>query len=333
MTEIADHKLTKILIDWLRYTVGMECLYDDVEDIDKTDRGILARVEDMLGVYGLEWEQGANLYGYRIGWYCGGIRICWGGNDDTVMIDLSGEGCRLLETLRPDMEWYKFIESIQQVRRFNISRLDVACDTFGTLKMSQIIKYTLEYRYVSVYKSIPRIVMGREETVDFGSRQSNVMLRIYNKTLERQQRVTDPDVVIPEGWVRLEFELKNDGCDAFIRSWQSTGNISESYFGLLANQLNFVQKRESNLSRSKVVAWWRKLLGNAKKIPLAYQGGLEYNLQSLRRYVIGQAGSSIRAYIEYHDGDITPLLDAVQTREYNVRQRELLATKQMADHQ
>ncbi len=324
----------KILIDWLTFTVGVDALLDMdkayherefFESVRYSGANILEKACGILGLRlaDVNFLERRGWYGYEMGYVCGGIRICYGGCD-TVMVDLSGEGCRLVESLAVNHDWLRVIQRVQSFSRRNFSRLDIACDTFGTLKMSQIFKYVEEFRYISRWKMLPRIVKGREETVDFGSPKSRTMLRIYNKSLERRCKVDD-SVEVPEDWVRCELQLRNDAVDSFLREWVACQDVSKVYFGIMANQLRFVKSREKNLARSVTVAWWRRFLDNSAPIRLLYNGGLAYNLQSLEKYLYGQAGSSMKAWLVLSDWDVDTMLDMVARRKVNDRQQALIS--------
>ena len=231
----------KILVDWLTCTLGINCFMRDFVGLEEkdfrdkdpldtaldashfTDEAVLSHVIHFLGLPSdTKLMPGRAHYGYGKWYFYGGIRLAWG-NCDTIMIDMTGEG-----------------------------------DTQGKggLRMRDILRFTLDGRYVSRWKLPPRIVQGREETVDFGSPKSRTMLRIYNKSLERECKLTD-DISIPENWVRCELQLRNDAVDSFIREWMKSGDISACYFGIMANQLRFVKERKENASRSEIVKWWR----------------------------------------------------------------------------
>lgn len=266
----------KILVDWLTCTLGINCFMRDFVRLGEkdfrnkdpldtaldashfTDEAVLSHVIHFLGLPSdTKLMPGKAHYGYGKWYFYSGIRLAWG-NCDTIMIDMTGEGCRLFETLVPDLDWLTFIKKVTKMQVHNFSRLDVACDTQGKggLRMRDILRFTLDGHYVSRWKLPPRIVQGREETVDFGSPKSRTMLRIYNKSLERECKLTD-DISIPENWVRCELQLRNDAVDSFIREWMKSGDISACYFGIMANQLRFVKERKENASRSEIVKWWR----------------------------------------------------------------------------
>lgn len=339
----------KILVDWLTCTVGTNCFLQDFAYPEKfndlvndeifnaqyyTDDSILSAIKRFLGLPDCtEFCAKRGLYGYSTMYVCGGIRIAWGGCD-TIMIDLSGEGCRLLESLVPGMDWLELIKRVQRQQRHNFSRMDIACDVMSGLKMSTLLWYALHGQYVSRWKSSPRIVQGREETIDFGCPSSRTMLRIYNKTLERRCKV-DKNIAVPDGWVRLELQLRDDAVDSAVREWIRCSDVSAVYFGLMSNHLRFVKSRptgETNLKRLEVMSWWREFLDNARPIKLAYTGGLEYNLQSLEKYLFQQAASSIKAWLVLQNWDADKLVQMVAHRQCNDKQEALIHTMMAVDN-
>lgn len=324
----------QILVDYITFTVGRECfLVDNVDpgEVDETDRGILQRLREVFGLYEVEFISRRGLYGYDVGMCKGGITLCWGGTD-TIMIQMSGEGCRLYESINPTFDWLSLIQLVLGMRKHNFSRLDIACDTFGQLNMRKLIDYTLSQRYVSQFVDYLVGQGNKEESIIFGSPSSRMRLRIYNKTMERVRELGTTEGV-PTDWIRLEFQLRNAAADSFIRSWITANDISVVYFGIIANQLRYVKERETNVSRSVMTSWWRKFLGNAGAIKIAYQGGLEYNLQSLQKYVFGQAGSSIRTWCELTDYDMDKLIAIVREKKLNERQKSLIEVLAEMEHE
>ena len=78
--------------------------------------------------------------------------------------------------------------------------------------------------------------------------------------------------------------------------------------------------------RVELAVWWEQLLRGAGKIKLAFCGGREYNLDSLQRYVLQQAGSSIRTYLEVFGAD--DLVKRVKNRPLSQAQLDLLSSAQ-----
>lgn len=311
----------KILIDWYSSTRNLEGF---VGESDLSEQSVLSSLDRFLGAE-LPWQPFSPRNGYQMAYSCSRhITVMWQRKEGDLFLDFTGEGCRLIESLNPNHDWFKFLVRCSQQRCYHCSRLDVACDTFGDLTMKSVIRFSLAQRYISRWRLLPRVVQGREETVDFGSPQSRTMLRIYNKTLERRCKV-DANIDVPEKWVRVELQMRNEACDSFLREWMSCGDLGRVYFGIVGNQLRFVNAvSEGHSERSKTVQWWARFLEHNGSLSLAYAGGLEYNLDSLRRYTLGQAGSSIHTYLMATDWDIDQLIEQVKHRGINARQRALL---------
>lgn len=309
-----------LLVDWCSFTISRFDFFSK----DANEQYIFQRVLSKFGLTSLTWTEFHGRNGYNTGYYSDGISICFGGRDD-LWIEFSGTGCRAWESCNPSSNWEDFIfKMLSCYPSLHFARLDIACDTFELLSGKLLAKYTWAGKYISRWRK-PHCDVGVGIcVVYFGSNKSDFMLRIYDKTLERLARGVEQDV--PSGWIRLEFQLRNKAAQSFLRSWKETGDISVTFFGILRNQLMFVSEvpdRENrNQGRAHVVRWWSKLLANAGRIPMAYCGGMEYNLDSLQRYVLGQSGSSIRTYIEAFGSD--RLLEQVADRPLNDRQAKLL---------
>lgn len=75
------------------------------------------------------------MYGYAYARWYDGIVYAYG-SSDTIYIQMSGTGCRTWETTHPGLTWEKWIKYLQSTyASLHISRLDIACDTFGKLKL------------------------------------------------------------------------------------------------------------------------------------------------------------------------------------------------------
>ena len=107
----------------------------------------------------------------------------------SVILNISGKGCRTIESLNPGFDWFEFFYQFNDMilaKDVHFARLDLACDdTDGILDMKQIIRYTERYQFVCKSKCLPMTVGMREEAAYFGSPKSDRRLRIYNKALEQ----------------------------------------------------------------------------------------------------------------------------------------------------
>lgn len=315
----------KILFDYVCFTVSLLDFLDG-NDENYHYEFIRERIESKFMLSGLTFSARCAFNGYNYSYWSNGIVYCFGGQDH-IYIQMSGTGCRTWESLHPGLTWDSWIRQLQATYgSLHFSRLDVACDTFNLLDIRKIQMATMGEQFVSKWRTYLCQVGNKENSVIFGSAKSNFRLRIYDKTAERKHALgKQSEQDIPENWLRLEYQLRDEAVLSFLRPWQDGGDISEVFFGILKNQLLYYTQFDGhNYDRIKLKPWWKQLLGNVGKIKMAYQGGVDYNLQRLQSYVIGQAGSSIRTYISAYDGDISKLLGAVNSREYNDRQRALL---------
>lgn len=315
-----------LLFDWCAFTVTRL----DVLGPETNGFYIFERICKVFRLRGLSYEKRPGRYGWNICMYSNGISVSFGGRED-VGIELSGSGCRAWETINPGLSWEWFFGYLRSsFGSLHFSRLDVACDTFGLLSTAKIKKCRDQGKWVSRWRH-PEIQDSDIKFVAYwGSSKSDFLCRIYDKTLERiAARAED----VPDKWVRIEFQFRNKAVKSFFNAWEKTGDLSAAFFGLLRNQLvftvNIPDKKNCNYSRVKIAPWWDKLLGNAGRIKMAYCGGMEYNLESLKRYVLGQAGSSVHTYLQVVGAE--RLMADIRSRPLNDRQRALLATAQQME--
>lgn len=319
---------TRILVDYFCFTVSVS-EFQGREETDEKAVYLAQRIESKFYLSGLEFQQRKGMYGYAYSAWYDGIVYAWGGAD-TIYIQMSGTGCRTWETTHPGLAWEKWIKYLQSTyASLHISRLDIACDTFGVLKLKTIQAYTRAGGYISRWKTFLIQEGSSEMAVIWGSSKSDFRLRIYDKTLERKVKGGVDADKVPQGWVRCEFQLRNDAAASFVRSWQANGSIGLTFMGIMNNQLLYVSQYDGkNRDRAVVAPWWSRLLGDAERIPMAYDAGKDYNFDSLKRYIFHQAGSSIKAYLKIMDGDFGPLLQGVEMSALNDRQTELIRSAQ-----
>ena len=323
------HDATRILVDYFCFTVSL-AEFQEYDTSEEKAVYLQQRIEKKFYLTGLEFQQRKGMYGYAYSAWYDGIVYAWGGAE-TIYIQMSGTGCRTWETTHPGLTWEKWIKYLQTTyATLHISRLDIACDTFGLLKLRNIQAFTRAGNYISRWKTFLIQEGSNEMAVIWGSSKSDFRLRIYDKTLERQKKGgAEPDK-LPQGWVRCEFQLRNDAAASFVRSWQACGSIGQTFMGIMRNQLLYVMTYDGkNRDRATPAPWWDKLLGDAEQIHMAYDAGKDYNFDSLKKYIFHQAGSSIKAYLAIMDGDFGPLLQGVAMSSLNDRQTELIRSAQM----
>ena len=137
-------------------------------------------------------------------------------------------------------------------RAKNVSRLDLAIDDYTDdyFTLDSLLDLVQSGRCISKFKSFKYEFSKKigsldytGKTIYFGSRQSNVFLRVYDKALE--QKVSNN-----MKWVRWEFELKNDMAINSINSILKFKSLPTFVFSLLNTYLRFINldnERRSSL--------------------------------------------------------------------------------------
>lgn len=267
-----------VLYDWLSFTVqGMQ-----PED-----------VMDLLHLKSYDWDIRRGFYGYRWRYYFeGGISIHYDGAEDQgVLVEMSGSGCRYFES-NSEIDWntlFFILDHLPEECKLHYTRLDIAFDDHsGILPLDQIVQDTLSENWVSSFRW-SEVQQGAGDnhgcTVYFGSPKSEMRIRIYDKAAERHAEA--------EGhWVRVELQLRRDRASAFI-SRRSQG-LTDLFCAVLLNYLRFVEPSEdSNKSRWPMAAYWDELLHGVVRVRIFSAPGEEYNRDRLEGYVYGMTANAV----------------------------------------
>lgn len=258
-----------------------------------------------------------------------GFQIHW--EDDLVILDASGVGCRTIEELNKDygFDWFRLFQSFYGKilsGHVKISRLDAACDVVNEkyIKLLSIIRCTEEERFVckSDYYYVNK--GNHERAVYFGSPKSNRRLRIYDKKLEQNDTEFD-------SWIRFEFQLRNENAISFILNWVGRhGDIVSTYYGILFDYIRFLNAPKTDVNHScriPTIAWWEKFIGGAPKLSQIYLPGRKYTLQSVADYWNNQCRSTAKllwCVSELrNDGDISVFYDEVMSAKLSKKQSDL----------
>lgn len=281
-----------ILYDWLSFTLKVD------------NPRIITR---LLGMEKVPWQTIKGARGYQERLYFNAISIHFNGRPDMgIWCEMSGQGCRAFETLSalPGDKWKSLFAEIT-LYHANITRLDVASDDHsGMLDINEIIQDTRRKEYVSKSDYWEIVESSKGQTLQFGSPQSDVLIRIYDKAAERH-------CAEGEHWIRCELQLRHERAVAFTRLGLPIG---ESYTGVVINYLRFVDPidSDSNKWRWPIKRYWGEFLCWANAVKIYEAPGLEYNLDRCEKYVIRQAGNAIDAYIKIVG--VPGFLEAIEKR-------------------
>lgn len=301
-----------ILVDWLTVSIRNMSLEKLLEILKLSDQKMEHKYSRWLG----------DLL------YLGGISVHYG---EYLILDMCGSGCRFLESLYDNqINWIDFIEQFLCLEGSHLARLDIACDDKpedgekGILSFKTMARHCEQRRYICRSTKLPRLIKLGEESVIFGAPQSDRRLRIYNKALERG---------VEGHWIRAEFQLRNEAALSFYMRALERADIGQAYQGMLFDYLRFTKEKNNceHTERLTPTRWWRTFCADAKKIKGFYVGGLEYNLESLERYLGNQTSSSMKTYLAAHGGDVSGLLEMADTAKYNKKQEFLVKAQSMVD--
>lgn len=312
---VADIKENIFLYDWLTFTTTCHSL---------------ATLKEELGLTHVQWTDftGHGRYGYRDRMEFGSIHLLFNGREDMgICVEMSGTGCRTFEDHTTLTRKWDDLLSFVLSEDVHITRLDVAFDDHtGLLDIDRISSDTLSLQYVSRLRAYKVEVSGKTDTpvigksVTFGSRASNVLIRIYDKAAERG--FTDG-----RHWIRVEIQLRDDRAYNFLDLCRSF-MLGEAFSGVVLNYLRFIEPdpNDSNKSRWSMADYWAEFLKGASRISIFATPGGEYNEQRLTNYVTEMAGNAISCFVDMYGLDT--LTNALKNRHAKPNKKyELLKKK------
>lgn len=195
------------------------------------------------------------------------------------------------------------VEFLQQIRSVGwFTRLDMAVDDIGAcfFSVEDLRAYLDRQEIVSKFRTwrdVYESTFSSEKTghtLYFGSRQSEVMLRVYDKQLEQKQK--DNEASEPEPWIRWEFELKNRRADIAADILIGNKHIGEIIMGILNNYIHIIVPDDSNRSRCSLNPLWEKFVGAVEKLSLFVKAA-EKSIRDKKRWLIRQCLPTIAGVI------------------------------------
>lgn len=299
MSNHDEQKVTEniVLYDWLSFT-----LLDE-----KYNPAVVA---EEIGLADINWESIKGMHGYQERLYYNGISIHHNGINPGIWIEMSGQGCRCFETVS-NMTWESLYGWILAQPAAHITRLDVAYDDHtGVLQLDDMIQdiksnlYVTSFRGCIIEQEYNKPFAGT--SIYFGSPQSAIRIRIYDKAAERKK---------DEHWIRVEMQLRDDRATAFVQNAVSGDDIGIVYAGVLLKYLRFIEPMDEDTNRYRwpLRDYWSDLIGDVCEIALWSSPGVEYNLEKLDNYVFGMAGNAIDTVMQIYGLD--SFMHTLKTRE------------------
>ena len=302
-----------ILVDWLTFTTKIYS-YD--------------AVITMLHLDDVDWELCQyGRYGYQKRMVFQGVNVMWAGQEDAdgndlmgVCIEISGQGCRTLETFGGVVWLELFKVLLDSYNEFNITRLDLAFDDHTGILDKLCLKIdTDEGFYRSRFRSWELRYGSSGFSIYHGSKKSLVMIRIYDKAAER-------GILDGTHWIRVELQLRDENASGAVAAYLEHHDLGCVYSGILANYLNYLEEdpRDSNKGRWPIADYWNELINGAAAIHIAATPGTEYNIFRLERFLRDTAGGGLDTWIKIFGIDSLPELLKKRTARLQPKHRMLL---------
>ena len=276
-------KENRILFDWVSFTTRIHSVTELVELLELRD----CPFETVRGSKGFMWRQ-----------YFNGISIHYNENQlqssgEFIWLEMSGQGCRSYESYGSG-DYERLFQLVRlDPENIHLTRLDIAFDDMtGVFHIKEVCDEVRAEHFVSRTSTYQSIYSNSGNAVYFGSKKSNVFIRIYDKAAERGY---DGEKF---HWVRCELQLKDVNAKGFVDKLANR-DLREMYLGVLKNYVSFrVPTKDSNKRRWPEAEWWSKFLDDAVRISVWSRPGVDYNLSACERYVLTQPIGSIKALIE-----------------------------------
>ena len=302
-----------ILIDWITFTSRIW----SVEQI-KSSLGLL-EANWTLAEYG--------RYGYKRREVFNGVSILYDGRENAdgqddmgICIECSGQGCRALESFG-HIEWLSFLAFVMaEENEFKITRLDLAYDDHtGILDKLELKIDTDEHNYRSKFRTWEIRYGSKGFSIYHGSKQSQVMIRIYDKAAER-------GLLDGTHWIRVEIQMRDENAAGAIRAYLEKQDLGAVYGGMLATYLVYLEPSDTdtNISRWQPTAYWDKLIQGASRIHIAAAPGVDYNVFHLERFLRDTAGGGLKTWIDIFGLESLPELLRKRKSRINPKHQLLL---------
>ena len=217
-------------------------------------------------------------------------------------LDMSGSGCRLFEKLsiqigieNPWIEFFKIC--LKNGGRF--TRIDIAHDEFAfdidtplSYSIETMDKYTRNGQLRSPLRSGKNIESrnlsngkGTGQTLTYGSRASNLVIRFYDKLLESIANGSTYNQNIVK-WNRGELEFRRDKAHLIVSTIIKEEGINNVFKGVMKEHLTFLEQgKDSNKSRWNTAKWWSDYICDINPIKLTIIPKTE-SLERKKKYLM-----------------------------------------------
>lgn len=303
----------RISIDWLSFTLTEPCSSEIAVS--------------MLGYTLADFQllpRGLNGYRSQLRHSAYPISIQFDGREGMgVHVDISGSAIQdVLEHYRRKhtsftpfgynaYETYSFNSTVMADLLFEIgsaghvTRLDLAIDDLGAefFTLQELSGIFASDGFISKFRKWKELVKRQNgnvcigHTIYLGSRSSAIMLRIYDKQLEQNEKLLkNGEPLILRPWVRWELELKEERAQQAAKMLVSGLSLNCVVFGVLSNYLRLIQLDNVRKDRCSTLPKWESFIDGINRLAL-YCPTESKTLDNTRNWLMKQTASSLAAVV------------------------------------
>lgn len=294
---------------------GMRALVDWVSATFKTGQE-LEEIFELIGLKKelfIEAKKGVN--GYRKKLSYGHIHVLYDGPENQgIMLDISGQGCREYEVAGG----YEWSELFRRIIEFDgdFTRLDVAVDEFkGALEVERLKRKAKAGEIRSKFRtSIPmekvRLKDGSSKgnTIYFGHPQSILQIKVYDKLMERKEAGKEVEEGI-DHWNRLEVTVRKERAVALANIiGYNHYTVGQAVMGIVKYYITVTNKsKDKNKARWPVAKFWEVFIRDASVLKLTQQAP-DYTIERSEQWIQKQTTPTLAMLFLAYENDFTKMI-------------------------
>lgn len=215
------------------------------------------------------------------------------------------------------------LKSIRSVG--HVTRLDLAVDDIGAkyFTLPDLSSVLVSNGFVSKFRNWRELINrqnGNEcigHTIYLGSRTSSIMLRVYDKQLEQNDKLLKSgEMPIMYPWVRWELEIKDERAQQAAELLMNGQSLNELTIGVLSNYLRLIQNDNARKDRCSILPKWNLFIDGIMRLAL-YCPSQPKTLDDTKNWLMKQTASSLASVVIADGGSIdfiSRLLDSGKYR-------------------
>lgn len=206
----------------------------------------------------------------------------------------------------------KFLTEVLKIG--HITRIDLAIDDHGVnfYTTDEIIEKLKNGQIVSKWRTSQNneenVIANNEKvghTVYFGSTQSDIRMRIYDKQLERNKGLSVTDERYHnEKWVRWELQLRKERAESIAKLLANKIPLGQVSIGVLANYFRIINLDDRNKSRCTLEDKWECFVNDVRKLKITLKKEPKTLEEEIEQFV-HQNGRKIAKIVVYNGGDLS----------------------------